>query len=206
MRESVTRPTKFILLAIFLTLFLRPTVVADITGSFLDPITEESVQWTLMYMGQHVGPDHLYGNFMIGVTFDAPPSLVIFWISNEEMIDEVSHEVWYILMNKTSAPYECNFSTLDYSVGEHEITRYVKETNTSPYVGGGTTYFFEHQDRSGDQYLYTGATIGISALSIAGIFAIGFSFYKLYERSSKTRQSRFERVAIVLDSRKRLQY
>lgn len=192
MRGSITRPTKFILLAIFLTLFLRPTVVADITGLYLEPITEESVQWTLMYMGQRVGPDHLYGNFTIGMTFDTPPALVIFWISNEEMIDEVSHKVWYILMNTTTAPYECNISTLDYSVGEHQIDRMVRETNTSPYVGGGNTYYFEHQDKSSEQYLYTGATVGISALSIAGVFAIGFVFYKLVKRGSKTRQSRFE--------------
>lgn len=185
MRGLSSETTRFVLLSLCLTLLLQPTAVADITGQYLEPITEESAQWTLMFMGQRVGPDHLYGNFTISVTFDTPPARVMFWISEEKMTDEGSYVVSYVLMNKTSAPYECNFSTLDYSVGEHEITRMVADTNTSGFTGGGNTYFFEYQDRSSEQILYTGATIGIYALSIAGIFVIGFVFYKFYKRSRK---------------------
>jgi len=145
-----------------------------------------------MFMGQRVGPDHIYGNFTRGVTFNETPEYVEFWITDIEIIDDEEHTVQYLQMNCTAAPYEFSFSTLDWSEGEHDVVVMVAYPGLPGTSGGGRTYVFEHQDRSGEQVWYTGATIGIYILSIAVVFGIGFGFYKLYKRRPKTRLSRFE--------------
>ncbi len=121
----------------------------------------------------------------------------MFWISDVIPENESHPTTWYIILNTTSGPYECNISTLDYAVGKHKINLWVRETNTSAYTGGGSTYYFEHQDRSGEQILYTSATIAVYAISIVGVFVIGYVSYRLLKRRSRNHNSRFERDSTV---------
>lgn len=193
MRGVPSKTIRFLLLTTCLILFLQPTSMAiEITGSYFEPITEDSVQWTLMFMGQPVGPDHIYGNFTLKLTFNEPPAQVRFWISTVIPENESHPTGWYEVLNTTSAPYECNISTLDYEIGKHLIRRMVRETNTSAFVGGDRTYFFEHQDKSIEQFLYTGATIVVYTVSMIGVVTLGYMSYKLIKKRSKTRISRFE--------------
>jgi hypothetical protein len=166
--------------------------MAQVSDSYFEPATEDSVRWTLRFMGQRVGPDHIYGNFTRGVTFDETPEYVEFWITDIEIIEGEEYKVHYLQMNCSAAPYEFSFSTLDWSVGEHDVEVMVSYPGLPGTSGGGRTYVFEHQDRSGDQLWYTGATIGIYTLAISGAVGIIFGSFKLYKRRSKTRSSRFE--------------
>ena len=153
-----------------------------------------------MFLDEQVGYNHIYGNFSRGLTFVVPPAYVQFRISDIIVIDDVEHTIWYILANVTSEPYECNFSTLDYSIGPHKIDCMVCGGPGEGLVGGGTTFFFEHQDRSGEQVLYTGASITVAASIIASIFGLGFAFYKRVKWEwdlPEPPTSRFEKHAVI---------
>ena len=162
------------LLCFCLVMFFQPTAMAQVSGGYFEPITEESARWNLYLFNQQVGSTHIYGNFTYGVTFDEDPLYVLFTIHNDDG-STTQH-------NATSEPFEFSFSTLDYSVGEHKLDRLAKETLGGSLVGGGITLFFEHQDKSFDQILYNGVSITIIAASIVAIFGIPF----IYKRRSKS--------------------
>ena len=198
MWERAVRITRVVLLAFCLILFFQPTITAvEVTGYFFEPITEDSVRWTPIYMNQRVGPDHLYGNFSMGLTFDEPPEYVLFYIWQTRVVGDSEYSVMYWLENATSAPYECNFSTLDWSVGEHDVGYMKSDSHGSGLDGGGRTYFFEHQDKSGEQILYASASLTVITASLISLFGVGFACYRLakwhYSKPGKRTTSRFER-------------
>jgi len=198
MRGKAARTGRIVLLTLCLILLFQPSATAiRVTGSFFEPITEDSVQWTLKYMNQRVGPDHLYGNFSMGLTFDEPPEYVLFYIWQTRVVNDSEYQVMYWLENATSAPYECNFSTLDWSVGEHDVGFLKSDSPNSGLDGGGRTYFFEHQDKSGDLVLYASASMTMLTAIAASIFGLVFACYNIgkwyYLRPGKRTTSRFER-------------
>ena len=185
MRGISIRTTRVVLLAICLFLFIQPVATYQVSGRYLEPITNESKRWSLMFLNQRVGYDHLYGNFSYGRTYSEPPAYVVFFINETKVINEVEREFWYVINNATSEPYECNFSTFDYSIGIHEIMALSCDGPGEGLSGGGNYYFFEHQDRSSEQVLYTGASITIATAYIASLFGIGFASYRLFKWYSK---------------------
>ena len=176
MRGVSIRRARMMLLCFCLVMFFQPTAIAE-DYLYFEPLTEESTRWNLYLFNQQVGPTHIYGNFTYGVTFDEAPLYVLFFVNNDDNSTT--------LHNATSEPFEFNFNTLDYSVGEHELTRLEKQTVGGALVGGGMTLFFEHEDKSFDQILYNGVSIAIIAASIVAIFGIPF----IYKRRSKSRIS-----------------
>jgi len=174
MRGISTRQSRMILLGFCLVMFFQPTAMAQVSGGYFEPITDESAQWNLYSFNQQVGPTHIYGNFTYGVTFDEAPLYVLFTIHNDD--GSVTQH------NATSEPFEFSFSTLDYSVGEHDLDHLAKKTLGGALVGGGMPLFFEHQDKSFEQILYNGVSITIVAVSIVVIVGIPF----VYKRRSKS--------------------
>jgi hypothetical protein len=201
MRGISKRTAGLVLLATYLALLFLPSAMAQVSSEYFEPLTDESKQWTLWFLNQQFYPDHIYGNFSYGQTYVEPPMYVLIYITDTIVIDDIEYEHWNILQNTTSAPYECNFSTLDYSIGLHRIGILTCYEPRGGLDGGGRTYFFEHQDRSGEQVVYTGASIAVVGANIASIFGVVFACYKVYKISkqySKARTSRFERDAVVL--------
>ncbi|TFG28218.1 hypothetical protein EU527_17610 [Candidatus Thorarchaeota archaeon] len=194
MRANVVRTVRFALLASCLILFFQPVVTAQIVSTSFEPLTDDSKQWTFQFLNQRIGYDHIYGNFSLRVTFSEPVEYVIFNIFETEIIDDVEYTATYIIANVTSEPYECNFSTLDYSIGVHWVNQLVCYVPNSGVRGGGNRYFFEHQDKSGDQILYTRASAAVLAAIVATIFGADFAVYNLGKwYLSRPRPSRFER-------------
>lgn len=197
MKPNVVRTVRFALLASCLILFFQPVVTAQIVSTSFKPLTDDSKQWTFQFLNQRIGYDHIFGNFSLGVTFSEPVEYVIFNIVETEIIDDVERTATYIIANLTSEPYECNFSTLDYSIGVHWVNRMVCYEPYSGLRGGGNRYFFEHQDKSGDQILYTNTSTIVLAAIVATIFGAAFAVYNLgkwyLSRPSRSAKGKFER-------------
>ena len=196
MRAKTVRITKLALFSFCLVLLFQPATIAVVySGSHFEPMTEESKQWTLLFMNHRVGPNHIYGNFSYGYTFSEPPDYLEFWINNYNTSYSYADRWWVLTCNVTSAPYEWNFSTMDFEAGIHEI-RVVAWDDTGG-VGGGRTFFFEHQDKSGEQLLYTGASVAVTAACIVSLLGISFASYKFYKwyssRFRRHNDSRFEK-------------
>ena len=192
------------LLAICMALFVQPTAMAQVSGGYFEPTTDESARWNLYFLSQQIGPTHIYGNFSHGFTFDEPRSeslYVEFRINNYNTSYPNADKWWILVHNASSEPFEWNFSTLDFEAGIHEID--VTAWNLYDYDSGGVglgggTFFFEHEDRSGEQVLYTGASITVVVASLAGLVGAGFGCYKLFKwYMSRPRTSRFGRYAVI---------
>jgi hypothetical protein len=199
MREVSSGTTRLVLLVICMVLFSQSAAAFEVSGGYLEPRTDGSKRWAFLFLNQHVGYDHIYGNFSYGLTFVDPPAYVEFWISEFTVTDNVEDRVWDVIGNATSEPFECNISTLDYSVGPHWIEAQISAGPGTGRVGGGNIYFFEHQDNSGEQVLYTAASLSVITAIMVGIISIGFACYRLFSwRTSGLRTSRFENNAVVL--------
>lgn len=178
------------LLVFFITIFLLPSTRAAFPEYELvfEPISDDSSVWTLNLLNQQVGPTHIYGNFSFRLVNPVNVSYVEFRVG--EISDNESTWYWELplMFNDTSEPFEWNFSTLDFSVGVHSIgvTAFNTEGNGVKYHGATATLFFEHQDRSGDQLLYTGVSIAIVAATIAAVGIVSYVIYRRYSSRIRT--------------------
>jgi hypothetical protein len=191
MIDLFNKGARLALLAFFFALFLLPTTRAAFPEYELvfEPTSDDASVWTLNLLNQQLGPTHIYGNFSFKLVNPVNVSYVEYRVGE---IDD-NESTWYwnlpLMLNDTSEPFEWNFSTLDFSVGVHSIgvTAFNTEGNGVKYHETTATLFFEHQDRSADQILYTGVSLTIV---ITGICIVGFVSYALFKRhSSRTPSS-----------------
>jgi hypothetical protein len=175
------------LFAFIFALFVLPTTRAAFPtyGLTFEPNNDDSAVWTLSLLSQPLGPTHIYGNFSLRLVDPVDVNYVEFRVGDINNSETSSYLP--LVFNATSEPFGWNFSTLDFPIGVHtiDITAFNTEDNGVHYHGVTMTFFFEYQDKSADQIMYTGASLTIV---IAGICIVGFVSYELFKRhSSRTR-------------------
>ena len=152
-------------------------------------------------MNHQVGPNHIYGNFSYGFTFSEPPDYLEFWINNYNTSYSYADRWWVLTCNVTSAPYEWNFSTMDFEAGIHEI--HVIAWDDTGGSGGGRTFIFEHQDKSSEQILYTSASTIMLTAIVVTIFGNSYAVYNLRKwyvtRPGRLSTSRYEEKYFARD-------
>ena len=104
------------------------------------------------------GPLHLYGTFAINITDISFVNRVVIQNGND------------ILYDSSTAPFEWVFNTLDYPVGEYDLTITAYSADGTP-SSQTVSYYFEHTDRSMEQQFGTTSSLEFALI----IIAVGFS-------------------------------
>ncbi|MGY5853183.1 MAG: hypothetical protein RTU92_06420 [Candidatus Thorarchaeota archaeon] len=188
------RTTLLVLVVFSIALSLMPLAGAQSPEYELlfQATTPDSIQWNSLWLGMGVEPIQIYGNFSISLIHPENVSYVEFRVGDNNESDPFDQQHWDLVLNATSQPFSWSFNTLDYPVGLHSIAFTAFNTD-GPTVerGGVVTLYFEHQDRSLAQTLYSG--LSITLVSLVVCVTIIVIFVQLRKRPKRADTSRFER-------------